>query len=274
MNKYIRAFKEIIPPGLKDTRVYGLLKDFYHWGAITKGHSLYSPRQNKEDKSVTFSFEGEEYKFRLSGGSYVSTLLQEMLFFGGELNGYRKGRKLKSGDCIIDLGAFPGDFSIYAGKIVGDRGKVIAFEPGKENMKVLEDNIRLNGLGERVVIVNKGAWYREETLRFRESAQESHVDKVGGIEVIATDLDSELKRLAVPYESVSFVKVDIEGAELEALKGMTKLLEEGSPFLAIASYHVRDGKQTHEEVEQILKERGFEVKTDFPQHLTTCAWKA
>ena len=47
--------------------------------------------------------------------------------------------------------------------------------------------------------------------------------------------------------------VDIEGAELEALKGMTKLLEEGSPFLVVSSYHVRDGKQTHEKVEKILK---------------------
>ena len=75
--------------------------------------------------------------------------------------------------------------------------------------------------------------------------------------------------MKIKHKDVSFIKSDIEGAEIEALKGMKSVLKNGSPQLAIASYHLRDGKKTCFFVEEFLKEFGYETKTGHPIHLTT-----
>jgi hypothetical protein len=74
-------------------------------------------------------------------------------------------------------------------------------------------------------------------------------------------------------DRIDFIKMDVEGAEIEALKGSMNTLKEFDVNLAIASYHEVDGKKTSHEVEKLLSEYGYEAKTSFPMHLTTFGFK-
>ena len=87
------------------------------------------------------------------------------------------------------------------------------------------------------------------------------------IEVPAVTLDAELSRLG--FGDVDFVKMDVEGSEIEALKGCDRILKNGNVKLSIASYHVVGGQETAESVEEILMSLGYSTKTEFPQHKIT-----
>jgi hypothetical protein len=67
--------------------------------------------------------------------------------------------------------------------------------------------------------------------------------------------------------------MDIEGAEIEALKGSINTLKEFDVKLATASYHEVDGKKTSNEVEKLLHKCGYDAKTTYLMHLTTYGCK-
>jgi FkbM family methyltransferase len=196
----------------------------------------------------------------------------------GVLPGYFKYYSLKEGDTVIDGGAYLGDFTLYAAKVVGNSGRVIAFEPDLSNYKKLLENIVLNNI-DNVIVINKGLYSENTNLKFYNDSSggsflisENLESKPNGIvEVPVAKLDDEMDRLGI--SSVDFIKMDIEGAEIEALKGCKKILESTCLNLAIASYHILDGNPTCKRLEKFLLGWGYNVLTANPQHLTTYGWK-
>lgn len=93
-------------------------------------------------------------------------------------------------------------------------------------------------------------------------------DNLDTFNVELTSIDVELGKLKI--DKVDFIKMDIEGAELKALEGASRILS-SHPKIAIASYHVVDGQQTYIISEKMLTELGYKAKTSFPKHLTTYA---
>lgn len=194
------------------------------------------------------------------------------------LRGYLGDSKVVRGNIVVDAGASgSGIATMYFSRLVGDTGKVIALEPDKENYKILQKNLELNNIN-NVIALNKGLWRNEAVLSFDSSMGESSsvlFSDQGGIgkqiKIPCVDLDSLLKDLGLPR--VDFIKMDIEGAEIEAFEGMKQTLKMGSPSLAVASYHIRDGQQTYLALEKSLKEMGYQVRTGHPIHLTTYACK-
>jgi hypothetical protein len=67
--------------------------------------------------------------------------------------------------------------------------------------------------------------------------------------------------------------MDIEGSEIEALMGASIVMKEYSPHFGIASYHIRDNQKTCYKLESIFKTNGYQSKTFFTPHLTTCGYK-
>lgn len=149
---------------------------------------------------------------------------------------YEKYHMFKKGDTVIDAGANVGIFTVKAAKTVGKQGKVVAIEPAKNNLRVLEENININCL-KNVVIVPKGLWDKKDKRKLYLSSMpaghsliyKEHLDKFLEIEV--DTLDNLLKRIRI--KKVDFIKMDIEGAEVKALKGAEQTLKNNDVKLAI-----------------------------------------
>jgi FkbM family methyltransferase len=116
----------------------------------------------------------------------------------------------------------------------GERGKSIVFEPNSIVFKTCKENLRDY---ENVKVINKGLWHKKDTLRFCKDANNAGSSYIAsdGEEIIETiGLDEYLKE---EKERVTFIKMDIEGAELNALKGAERIIKEQKPKLAICIYH-------------------------------------
>ena len=193
-----------------------------------------------------------------------------------ELIGYEKHYNLKEGDVVIDAGAYLGHFTVYAAMRVGARGKVVAFEADPYVYRMLLRNIRLNNLT-NVIAINKGVWSHDTELAFDSRGNASQI--VTGAEHTKTlvkkipvvGLDAEMQRLGLPRADL--IKMDIEGAELEAVQGARRLMEYPNCHFAIASYHVVNGVQTSVTLEKFFRSNGHFVVTEYPAHLTTYANK-
>ena len=186
------------------------------------------------------------------------------------LKGYTKNKSITKGMTVIDVGAFDGTFTIYAAKKVGDTGEVIAYEPDDFAYKMLLRNIELNRLT-NVAVIKRGIYNQVGNKLFINSFWDSRIscDDTRALKYIeVSTLDQELQRLILPR--VDFVKMDIEGAEIEAIQTMKQLLKL-KPYFAIASYHFVDGKQTYKVLETFFKRRKYKVKTEYEDHLTTYA---
>uniref|UniRef100_A0A7C4U847 FkbM family methyltransferase n=1 Tax=candidate division WOR-3 bacterium TaxID=2052148 RepID=A0A7C4U847_UNCW3 len=173
---------------------------------------------------------------------------------------YEKYYKIKKGDIVVDVGANVGIFTIKAAKEVGNDGKVIAVEPEGECLSMLQRNIQENKL-RNVLVIQKGVWIKKDKLKFYispsstgHSFYESIHYKVAEIEV--DSLDNILKEYGI--ERTDFVKLDIEGAEVEAVKGMNEVLKSGAKIV-IASYHLINNDFTYKTILPYLREKKFKV---------------
>jgi FkbM family methyltransferase len=189
------------------------------------------------------------------------------------IKGYLRKRTIRPGDVVVDGGAYVGEFTVFAAKLCGKDGLVIAFEPDEENYQRLLANIELNGL-KNVKVVKKGLWSSDGRMLFDATGNvgaaiiQNKEDAAGtAIRIEVVSLDEELARLGVDH--VDFLKMDIEGAEIEAVRGARRALE-GNVMVAIASYHIVDGQQTCIALEDILRQWGYRCETGFV-HLTTYA---
>jgi FkbM family methyltransferase len=189
-----------------------------------------------------------------------------------EMIGYQKHYIPKKGDVIVDVGAYIGEFTVYASKLVGDKGKVICIEPDKGNIKLLKKNIKLNNL-KNVVLIEAGLWNKDCNLSFKVNAAGSKFDSSDNLikKVRAVRLDTLFKELNL--SKVNMIKMDIEGAEIEALEGCKKIMKLNNIHFAIASYHKINGERTYKKLEKMFKNKGYKVITEYPKHLTTYAKK-
>ncbi len=198
------------------------------------------------------------------------------------LNGYMLRHAPGRGDVVVDGGAYHGTFTVLAARMVGPEGKVIAFEPDGRNRERLRENINLNGL-DNVIVVPKGLWSSDRRMAFCEYGEDFSAlsyddlqcnvnrehEANGEVDVVA--LDSELGRLGI--DRLDFLKMDIEGSEIEAVKGARNILVNNNVKVAIASYHEVEGKKTCFVLEELLTGLGYRSETNFPMHITTYANK-
>ena len=166
----------------------------------------------------------------------------------------------EKGDVVVDAGARIGAFTAKISAAVGDEGRVIAIEPEPRSHACLLKNIEFNHLG-NVTAVQKMLWSRTQSLDLYLSgnlvSHSAYCDGFYGstgesLSMQAETLDNILEELGI--DSVDFVKMDIEGSEIEALKGMERTLN-SDVRLAIAAYHPVNGVLTHAVLAEIGKAR-------------------
>lgn len=132
---------------------------------------------------------------------------------------------------ILDLGAYRGDTVEEIFTLFGNISSALCFEPDQKTFKKL--SIYAEGK-ENVTVLNLAAWYEEAEFKFSGGGgRQSTLCKEGKQTVKAAAVDSVLGN----GQKITYVKMDVEGAEKEALLGMKNLILCQKPKLSIAAYH-------------------------------------
>jgi FkbM family methyltransferase len=150
------------------------------------------------------------------------------------------------GDIVIDGGGCWGDTTLYFAAKVGSAGKVYVYEFESGNLDVLRQNLDLNEhLKDSVRIVENALWDKSgevltydpggpaTTIALRQTQSAS-----APAQTTTLSIDDLVHQQSLP--KVDFIKMDIEGAELNALKGAEQSLRAFRPSLAISVYHRDD----------------------------------
>jgi FkbM family methyltransferase len=136
--------------------------------------------------------------------------------------------EIRSGDTVLDLGANVGYYTLLFAELVGEHGRVFAFEPDPSNLRLLEKNVRLNGFT-NVVLVPEAVSDRTGDLRLFLSASNKGDHRIYDSQDGRTSIPIKVVRLddyfAHRKGRVDFIKMDIQGAEPSAVRGMPSLLE-------------------------------------------------
>jgi len=148
------------------------------------------------------------------------------------------------GDVVFDCGANIGVYTRAA--LTAGAKLVVAVEPAPENVECLRRNYATEISQGRVIVVPKGVWNREDVLVLREDADDSARDSFVGsygpalheTPVPLTTIDRLVEELHLA--SVNFMKLDIEGAEKQALLGARNTLQKYHPRMAVATEHLPD----------------------------------
>jgi FkbM family methyltransferase len=144
---------------------------------------------------------------------------------------------------FVDIGAHIGKYPVLAGRILRGCGRVIAIEPDPENFGLLQRNVELNKLN-NVHLFNVGCWSRDGVLSLHRAkgnlGAHSFVDEVGAecVSVNVRTIDSILSDLNIT--TVDLLKVDVQGAEAEVLKGASTILGNSPAVAVIFENEVRD----------------------------------
>lgn len=140
--------------------------------------------------------------------------------------------KFTDDEVFLDIGAYNGETFVEFTKKVKNYRKIFAFEPVEDNIKLINDAISLNNI-ENIFLINFGAWDKRETLKFNADLSGSSMISEEGTTTIECDSVDNL----IKNECVTFIKMDIEGAELNALIGAKNTISKCKPKLAISIYH-------------------------------------
>lgn len=162
---------------------------------------------------------------------------------------------LNEGDLVLDIGANIGNHTFYLAAVVGCR--VVAFEPNSILASPLQASIALNGLEGRVSLRRKGVGSAEAKAVF----EESKPDNLGAQSLTlfegAEPSDDDASAMdVVPLDSMKFeqpvraIKIDVEGMELDVLKGAQRLIEKDLPSLFIESHNEEQFLLIHDFLEK------------------------
>ncbi len=168
-------------------------------------------------------------------------------------------RTLGPGGVYIDVGSNLGYTALLAAAIVGPSGRVIALDAQRECADATRANARLNGLGHVETLHSAAAAVSgdaevivtQDPLWTRLASVGEHPLEVRRERVAATSIDDLAARLGL--RTVNVVKIDVEGAELDVVAGMARVLAEQRPFV-IAEMHDRNA-----EFSRLMTAAGYRV---------------
>ncbi|MEV0004993.1 FkbM family methyltransferase [Micromonospora sp. NPDC050980] len=212
-----------------------------------------------------------DWIFRYPEGTVVNTSLmhtppaaEDRIVADLFLHGYRP----RPGDTVLDLGAGVGGEVRLFSRLVGPHGRVVAVEGHPRTFRCLRRAVALNGLA-NVTLVPCAVVDEPGTVRLDEHDQ-THLrnaltrDGRGGVEVPGRTLAEIMSTLDL--DRVDLLKMNIEGAELPALRGSSDALRHVRNLAVSCHDFLADGpgrewQRTFEGVTEVLREAGFTIRT-------------
>lgn len=151
---------------------------------------------------------------------------------------------VRAGDVVLDCGASDGDFSRQA--LSAGAKLVVAIELSPASVECLRRNLATEIAAGRAIVYPKGVWDKDDTLPLNVDDQNFGANSVvfhapgahAAVQAQLTTIDQIVKELAL--SRVDFIKMDVEGAEVNALHGAHETIRRFRPRLAIATEHKAD----------------------------------
>ena len=179
----------------------------------------------------------------------------------------------KDGDIVVDIGAHIGRYTIINSKRVGENGKVIAIEAHPDNFEILNRNIKLNKLT-NVIPLNYAVYSKQTKLKLYLPVEEPGFTIYNTImvnrtaseekftEVNANTLDNILlQQNGISHADINWIKIDVEGAELEVLKGASSILSKSKDIsLLIEIHNLHGGTNLYRQIVEFLDIYNFKIE--------------
>lgn len=163
---------------------------------------------------------------------------------------------LSAGKTFFDIGANVGYYTILASRLVGPSGKVVSFEPLVRNLSFLHRHVELNNAA-NVKIMPFAVSSENSILRFSagQNSAMGHLDPSGAGDILVptVTLDDIVKELGVAPD---VMKIDVEGAEVEVLRGADRVLTEARPAIFLSTH----SPELRAQCTELLSSYGYRVK--------------
>lgn len=222
-----------------------------------------APNNYQYPKNTIRTCEREGIKYSLD----ISDYMQYCIYYGVEIEPRDTLYNLvKNGTTLIDVGTNIGETLLNFAKINYD-GHNIGFEPVPYLYEKAKANIGLNTF-ENIELVNKALSSKLETLVFNETkdnnsggtflTREENGNSVRAVQAVRLDDFAEQNRL----ENISLIKIDVEGFEMEVLKGAAKVLRKFKPilFVEIDDVFLARQQSSAEAIFDLLVSYGYKIK--------------
>ncbi len=171
---------------------------------------------------------------------------------------------IKENETVIDIGANTGCHTLAFSKFVGKKGKVYAFEPERHNFYTLCGNISLNSIT-NTFCYNKAIGNRYGQIKVIETS-EIIIENYGGID-LTTDWSKEpsydvdiIKLDNYIFDSINFIKVDVEGMEIDVILGAQNQIQKFKPYL----YLEYDREDKQKDLLELLKKLNYKCLLHTP----------
>ena len=147
-------------------------------------------------------------------------------------------KEIKKNDIILDIGANIGYYSLIFAQLTGKSGKVYSFEPDPTNFEILKKNILINN-HENVILENKAVSNKEGNLKLYLSTENNGMHRIypskwckDSIDINSIKIDNYFKN----KQKIDFIKLDIEGAEYDALLGMESIIQDNENIVIFIEF--------------------------------------
>jgi FkbM family methyltransferase len=174
--------------------------------------------------------------------------------------------RLRPGMVFYDIGANVGFFSLLGAKIVGPAGKVFSFEPDGEVASRLREHVAKNEFS-NVTVTEAGVWSSTKMLNFAAAADSSSPDHGTG-RIVANGAGRALRCISIDdfarsAPSPDAIKCDVEGAEVEVMRGAVETLRAHKPWIICETHSPECDRGCRE----ILAGFGYEIRSVDEGHI-------
>lgn len=247
--EFKKVFSKLVPRGIYKEKI----KVFWY-NLVSEKKMRFSITSNKQ--------KGFLYETTFENETFITH--QPLYAITADFDNYQHFYQVKKGDSVIDGGANVGVLSLLFSKKVSQNGHVYCFEPDVHNIKMLQANFELNTVLDNYSIHDELLWSSNTMIDFQESGT------VASSALWFSDETAIVKKKAVTLDTwcqlnginrLDFIKMDIEGAELEAIEGCRDSIKKFQPNFAIASYHMVNGEPTYIKLEAFFKSIGYPYVT-------------
>ena len=184
-------------------------------------------------------------------------------------------QNISGGDIVIDIGANIGYFTLIMAKGIRENGKVFSFEPEPKNFELLKKNVEINNYS-NVILEKKAIGNKTGTTKLYLADRKNNIFSSGMHRIFRSDLVSQIPdpisiniiKLDDYLQDLKFIKkirlikIDVEGAEFDVLKGMNKILDENKEIeivMEFSSENLEDYGSNAYDVVDFLMNKGFKL---------------